>query len=107
MNSIPLVGPDAGIAPRTGSGSPQTPSQQRADAAPTVLSDSGVSADPGVLLKITPPVLPRESNINVDQRMPADQLAAFLAKQQLEKQTVALALGNSAEQADQALLGRA
>lgn len=106
MNSIPLVGPDAGIAPRTGSGSPQTPSQQRADAAPTVLSDSGVSADPGVLLKITPPVLPRESNINVDQRMPADQLAAFLAKQQLEKQTVALALGNSAEQADQALLGR-
>jgi len=106
MNSIPVVGPDAGIAPRTGSGSPQTPAQQRADTAPTVLSDTGVSADPGVLLKITPPVLARESNINVDQRMPADQLAAFLAKQQLEKQTVALALGNSAEQADQALLGR-
>jgi len=106
MNSIPVIGPDAGIAPRTGSGSPQTPAQQRADTAPTVLSDTGVSADPGVLLKITPPVLARESSINVDQRMPADQLAAFLAKQQLEKQTVALALGNSAEQADQALLGR-
>jgi len=104
MNSIPVVGPDSGIAPRTGSGSPQTPSQQRADAAPAVLSDTGVSADPGVMLKIAPPVLSRDANPNVDQRLPADQLAAFLAKQQLEKQGVVLALGNSAEQADQALV---
>lgn len=106
MNSIPVVGPDSGIAPRTGSGSPQTPSQQRADAAPAVLSDTGVSADPGVMLKIAPPVLSRDANPNVDQRLPADQLAAFLAKQQLEKQGVVLALGNSAEQADQALVER-
>lgn len=106
MNTIPVVSPDSGIAPRTGSGSPQTPSQQRADNAPTVLSDTGVSADPGVLLKIAPPVLSRESTLNIDQRLPADQLAAFLAKQQIEKQGVVLVLENSAEHADQAIVSR-
>lgn len=106
MNTIPTIGPDAGIAPRTGSGSPQTPAQQRADTAPTVISDSAASADPGVLLKITPPVLPRNANVDIGERLPPDQMAAYLAQQQLEKQGTIQALGTSAEQADQALAAR-
>ena len=106
MNTIPTIGPDAGIAPRTGSGSPQMPAQQRADTAPTVISDSAASADPGVLLKITPPVLPRNANVDIGERLPPDQMAAYLAQQQLEKQGTIQALGTSAEQADQALAAR-
>ena len=44
MNQIPSVGSDAAIAPRTGSGSPQSSPQQRADAVATVVSDS-ISAE--------------------------------------------------------------
>jgi hypothetical protein len=63
MNTIPTIGPDTAVAPRTGSGSPQTPSQQRADNAPAVIADSGAaSADPGVLLKVTPPVMTRQGD---------------------------------------------
>ena len=64
MNTIPSVTADAAIAPRTGSGSPQTQSQQRADAAPAVVADNAAAkADPGVMLKITPPVASRQGDV--------------------------------------------
>ena len=78
MNTIPTIGPDAAIAPRTGSGSPQTPPQQRADAAPAVLADAAAKADPGVMLKVVPPALPRDGSVGL--RAPAqDPLAGLMA----------------------------
>ncbi|NDD11169.1 MAG: flagellar hook-length control protein FliK [Betaproteobacteria bacterium] len=99
MNTIPSVGPDTGIAPRSGSASPQTPSQQRADTAPTVLSDSpSAVADPGVLLKVTPPVQPRQGEPSVmgdAGGLPSTEaLALALAKD------VASPIESSGEQAD-------
>jgi len=78
MNTIPTIGPDTAIAPRTGSGSPQTPPQQRADAAPAVLADSVAKADPGVLLKLVPPAVPRDQSAEV-RPPPQDPLAGLLA----------------------------
>lgn len=78
MNTIPTIGPDAAIAPRTGSGSPQTPPQQRADAAPAVLADSAAKADPGVMLKVVPPAVPRDSSAGV-RPPPQDQLAGLIS----------------------------
>lgn len=67
-----LIGPvtqDAAIAPRTGSGSAQTQSQQRADAAPAVVSDNQAArADPGVMLKVVPPVQERANSLSVSAR---------------------------------------
>ncbi len=105
MNTIPSIGPDAAVAPRTGSGSPQTPSQQRADAAPTVIADSaGASADPGVLLKVTPPVQPRQGDSAVMGQaggLPATEaLAMALAKD------LAAPIDASGEQADLAIAKR-
>lgn len=105
MNTIPTVGPDTAVAPRTGSGSPQTPSQQRADSAPTVISDSGAaSADPGVLLKVTPPVLPRQGDTSISGQaggLPStESLAGGLAADATK------AIGSSAEQADLAIAKR-
>ena len=100
MNVIPSVGPDTAIAPRTGSGSPQTPPQQRADAAPSVLSDSAIQADPGVMLKITPPVMPRESNLGITERLSPDQMAEMLARQGALQQGAVQGLEANAEQAD-------
>lgn len=107
MNTIPTIGPDAGISPRSGSANPQTPAQQRADAAPSVLSDATAKADPGVMLKITPPVVQRDSSTNIGQQVPDDQIAAFLAKQRLDQQQTVIQLGGkSAEEADQAIVKR-
>jgi hypothetical protein len=78
MNTIPTIGPDAAIAPRTGSGSPQTPPQQRADAAPAVLADSAAKADPGVMLKVVPPAVPRDTSTGV-RPPPQDQLAGLIS----------------------------
>jgi len=69
---LSLIGPvtqDAAIAPRTGSGSAQTQSQQRADAAPAVVSDNQAArADPGVMLKVVPPVQERANSLSVAAR---------------------------------------
>jgi hypothetical protein len=100
MNVIPAVGPDTAIAPRTGSGSPQTPPQQRADAAPSVLSDSAIQADPGVMLKIIPPVMPREPNLRISARLTPDQMAEMLALQKAQQQGAVQGLESNAEQAD-------
>jgi len=99
MNVIPTVGPDTAIAPRTGSGSPQTPPQQRADAAPSVLSDSAIQADPGVMLKITPPVMPREPSLRIGPQATPDQMAEMLALQRAQQGAVQ-GLESNAEQAD-------
>lgn len=79
MNTIPTVGPDASIAPRTGSGSPQTPPQQRADAAPAVLADSLTKADPGVMLKLVAPVLSQEAQGGVRKQETTDPLKGLIA----------------------------
>jgi hypothetical protein len=100
MNVIPAVGPDTAIAPRTGSGSPQTPPQQRADAAPSVLSDSAIQADPGVMLKIIPPVMPREPNLRIGAQLTPDQMAEMLALQKAQQQSAVQGLESNAEQAD-------
>jgi len=100
MNVIPAVGPDTAIAPRTGSGSPQTPPQQRADAAPSVLSDSAIQADPGVMLKIIPPVMPREPSLRIGAQLTPDQMAEMLALQKAQQQGAVQGLDSNAEQAD-------
>ncbi|MFM7256554.1 MAG: flagellar hook-length control protein FliK [Betaproteobacteria bacterium] len=100
MNVIPAVGPDTAIAPRTGSGSPQTPPQQRADAAPSVLSDSAIQADPGVMLKIIPPVMPREPSLRIGAQLTPDQMAEMLALQKAQQQGAVQGIDNNAEQAD-------
>lgn len=79
MNTIPTVGPDTSIAPRTGSGSPQTPPQQRADAAPAVLADSLAKADPGVMLKLVAPVLSQEAQGGVRKQESTDPLKGLIA----------------------------
>jgi hypothetical protein len=105
MNTIPTVGPDTAVAPRTGSGSPQTPSQQRADAAPTVIADSGAaSADPGVLLKLTPPVDPRQGNSSVMAEAGGLPSTEALAKALIQIATPAIE--GSTEQADLAVAKR-
>lgn len=81
MNQIPSLGADTAIAPRTGSGSPQSTPQQRADAAPTVVADSpSARADPGVTLKVVPPPMSRDDGVAVQHQGAAgDSLLAVLA----------------------------
>lgn len=80
MNTIPTVGPDTAIAPRSGSGSPQTPPQQRADAAPAILADSIAKADPGVMLKLVAPVLSQEAQTAIrDRQVARDPLNGLIA----------------------------
>ena len=101
MNTIPSIGPDAGIAPRSGSASPQTPAQQRADSAPTVLADSGAAAaDPGVTLKVAPPVQPRAGDASVRGE------AGGLPSTEALGQHIAPIIESSGEQADLAIAKR-
>lgn len=105
MNTIPSIGPDAGIGPRTGSASPQTPAQQRADSAPTVIADSGAAAaDPGVMLKIAPPVQPRTGDASV--RGEAGGLPSTEALAQALGEQIAPIIESSGEQADLAIAKR-
>lgn len=107
MNTIPSIGPDTAIAPRTGSASPQTPPQQRTDAAPAVIADDpSAAADPGVMLKITPPVQPRQGDPKVierDQNSALSQLASLLS----DPDVVQIAsISESAKEADEAVQKR-
>lgn len=107
MNTIPSVTADAAIAPRTGSGSPQTPSQQRADTAPTVVSDNAAAhADPGVMLKITPPVASRQGDVSVPQHALPGEVAQALADLEAERAGEIKALVGTAGDADEAVATR-
>lgn len=107
MNTIPSIGPDSAIAPRTGSGSPQTTPQQRTDAAPPVLSDSAaIIADPGVMLKITPPVTSRFANVDIPTHQLPGEVAKALADLQAVEGEMIKALIGSAADADQAVASR-
>lgn len=107
MNTIPSVTADAAIAPRTGSGSPQTPSQQRADTAPTVVSDNAAAhADPGVMLKITPPVASRQGDVSVPQHALPGEVAQTLADLEAERAGEIKALVGTAGDADEAVATR-
>lgn len=107
MNTIPSVGPDTAIAPRTGSGSPQTPSQQRADAAPSVLSDNpSAAADPGVMLKITPPVQSRQGDSKVSEQTQDRALNNWSSLIDGADVRQVIALTGSANEADEAIQGR-
>lgn len=107
MNTIPSVGPEPAIAPRTGSGSPQTTPQQRADVAPVVISDSGTArADPGVMLKITPPVGARQGDVSVPQHALPGEVARTLAELEAERSGEIRALLGSATDADEAVATR-
>lgn len=107
MNTIPTVGPDTAIAPRTGSGSPQTPAQQRADAAPSVLSDSpAAAADPGVTLKITPPVQARQGDSKVSEQGASRALSEWASLISDPDVIQIAALTGSAKEADEAIQNR-
>jgi hypothetical protein len=107
MNTIPTVGPDTAIAPRTGSGSPQTPSQQRADAAPSVLADNpATAADPGVMLKITPPVQPRQGDSKITEYGPNNALSEWASLISDPDVLQVAALAGSAKEADEAVQNR-
>jgi len=107
MNTIPTVGPDTAIAPRTGSGSPQTPSQQRADAAPSVLADNpATAADPGVMLKITPPVQPRQGDSKITEYGPNNALSEWASLISDPDVLQVAALTGSAKEADEAVQNR-
>lgn len=107
MNTIPSVTADAAIAPRTGSGSPQTQSQQRADAAPSVVSDNAAAqADPGVMLKITPPVASRQGDVSVPQHALPGEVAQTLADLEAERAGEIKALVGTAGDADEAVATR-
>ena len=103
MNSIPSIGPDSAVAPRSGSASPQTPAQQRADAAPTVIDDSSSArADPGVLLKVVPPARGRDDGTAIRAE---GSMAQDLDLFELGRQAVS-AIGLSAKEADLAVAKR-
>jgi len=104
MNTIPSLGPDASISPRTGSASPQTPAQQRADTAPAVIADSAAGADPGVLLKITPPVQSRQGDPSV--MGDAGGLPSTEALAQALARDLTGPIASSGEQADLAIAKR-
>lgn len=107
MNTIPSVTADAAIAPRTGSGSPQTQSQQRADAAPAVVADNAAAkADPGVMLKITPPVASRQGDVSVPQHAMPGEVAQALADMEAERAGEIKALVGTASDADEAVATR-
>jgi len=107
MNTIPSVSADAAIAPRTGSGSPQTQSQQRADAAPAVVADNAAAkADPGVMLKITPPVASRQGDVSVPQHAMPGEVAQALADMEAERAGEIKALVGTASDADEAVATR-
>ena len=107
MNTIPSVTADAAIAPRTGSGSPQTQAQQRADAAPSVVSDNAAAqADPGVMLKITPPVASRQGDVSVPQHALPGEVAQTLADLEAERAGEIKALVGTAGDADEAVATR-
>ena len=111
MNTIPTVSNDSALMPKTGSGSPQTPPQQRADAVPTVLSDSdAIRADPGVMLKVVPPTTPRDGALHVGSRDQqqglslTDLLQLFAAA---ADETGDIAIESAAARADQLAAKRA
>ena len=107
MNTIPSVGPDTTIAPRTGSGSPQTPPQQRADAAPSVLSDNpATAADPGVMLKITPPVQSRQGDAKVTEQLQGRAMTDWASLISDPDVLQVAALTGSAKEADEAIQKR-
>lgn len=107
MNTIPAIGPDTAIAPRTGSASPQSNPQQRTDAAPSVLSDSVATiADPGVMLKITPPVAARLANIDIPtHQLPGEVAKALADLQAVEGELIKAVIGSAAD-ADMAVAAR-
>lgn len=107
MNAIPSIGPEPAIAPRTGSGSPQTTPQQRADGAPVVVSDSSAArADPGVMLKIAPPVGARQGDVAIPQHALPGEVARTLAELEAERAGEIKALLGSASDADEAVSAR-
>lgn len=107
MNTIPSVGPDTAIAPRTGSGSPQTPSQQRTDSAPAVLSDNpATAADPGVMLKIAPPVQARQGDAKVSEQLQNRALSDWASLISDPDVLQVAALTGSAKEADEAIQSR-
>ena len=107
LNTIPAIGPDTAIAPRTGSASPQSNPQQRADAAPSVLADSVATiADPGVMLKITPPVAARLANIDIPtHQLPGEVAKALADLQAVEGEMIKAVIGSAAD-ADMAVAAR-
>lgn len=109
MSLIGPVSQDAAIAPRTGSGSPQSQPQQRADAAPAVVSDSPAArADPGVMLKVVPPVQERTNNLSVtasERQIAESLLGRVLAETPLDEDALR-DMVFSGRRADEAFLSR-
>jgi len=109
---VSVIGPvtqDAAIAPRTGSGSPQSQAQQRADAAPAVVADNAEArVDPGVMLKVVPPVQERSNSIAIGpkERQDSDALIGrILADATLDENALS-ELVASGRRADDAILER-
>ena len=109
MSLIGPVSQDAAIAPRTGSGSPQSQPQQRADAAPVVVSDNlAARADPGVMLKVVPPVQERTNNLSVtasERQIAESLLGRVLADTPLDEDALR-DMVFSGRRADEAFLSR-
>jgi len=107
MNQIPSVGSDAAIAPRTGSGSPQSSPQQRADAVATVVADSiSARADPGVMLKVVPPPQTREGGVAVQRDEATNNALLALLQLLRDPGRVEGESVDSATDADQAIAAR-